>query len=159
IRFDPASFKDPSGRVFYHGDSVYRTLTPAALDVFRRAERIGLVPSLVAHHLLVDGAIVKASEAGVVEPGIGEFVLKQRKVAFVSYSCEWSFEMLRAAALTTLRILERALAQDFVLKDAPSFNVLFDGLRPVLVDSASLEPYEEGQIWTGYSQFCRSFLF
>jgi hypothetical protein len=67
--------------------------------------------------------------------------------------------MLRDAALGTLQILDRALASGFVLKDANSFNVLFDRNTPKLVDALSLEPYRDGTVWAGYAQFCRSFLF
>jgi hypothetical protein len=67
--------------------------------------------------------------------------------------------MLRDAALLTLRILDRAIAHGFVLKDANTFNILFDGRTPKLVDVHSFEPYQEGAAWAGYSQFCRSFLF
>ena len=38
--------------------------------------------------------------------------------------------MLRDAALVTLRIVERALANEILLKDANSFNTLFDGRDP-----------------------------
>ncbi len=67
--------------------------------------------------------------------------------------------MLRDAALVTLRALESALARGYVLKDATSFNVVFDGTVPRLVDVHSLEPRKEGTLWAGYAQFCRAFLF
>ena len=43
-------------------------------------------------------------------------------------------------------------------KDAPAFNILFEGTCPRLVDVLSLEPYQPGALWAGYTQFCRSFL-
>ena len=76
----------------------------------------------------------------------------------VSYSYEWTFSMLQDAALVTLDILQAALARDVVLKDAPAFNVLFEGTCPRLVDVLSLEAYQPGALWAGYTQFCRSFL-
>jgi SAM-dependent methyltransferase len=162
IRFDPASFKDPAGRVFYpddHGDWIGRTLTPGALAHLQAAERAGLLSALVADGLLVESEVVLRGDLGIAGPGVGLQVLKQRRIPFVSYPYEWSFEMLRDAALVTLAIMDRALDAGFVLKDATGFNILFDGVAPKLVDVPSIEPYVEGRVWSGYAQFCRSFLF
>jgi SAM-dependent methyltransferase len=145
IVFDPASFKDPAGRVFHHGDAVYRTLsTPAC--------------ALIADRLVVDGEIVPASSAGLDSSLVGQRVFRQRRIPFVSYSYEWSDAMLRAAALTTLRVMARALEAGFILKDGNAFNIVFDGATPLFVDVPSIEPYVDGQIWAGYGQFCRSFV-
>ncbi len=158
IEFDPGSFKDPAGRVFYHGSSVFRTLSDEAHRAFINARTSGLVADLINQKLLIDTELVSTADAGLPAT-LGQAVLKQRQIPVVTYAYEWSFEMLRDAALVTLRILDRSLAVGFVLKDATAFNILFDGTIPKLVDVPSIEPYREGQIWAGYSQFCRSFLF
>lgn len=155
IAFDPASFKDPAGRVFYGGDAVYRTLSAAAAADLEAAH--ALLRSLIAERLVVESEIVRADSVGLDSRVVGERVLKQRRLPFVSYSYEWSAGMLRAAALTTLRIMARALEAGFVLKDANAFNVLFDGGTALLVDVPSIERYHDGRIWAGYGQFCRSF--
>lgn len=158
-RFDPASFKDPAGRVFYHGGWVCRTLSEEARQNFQHAQRSGLIDALVRDQLLLDTELVRAADLGPTGPEVGGVVLKQPRVVPVTYAYEWSFEMLRDGALATLQALDRALASGFVLKDANSFNVLFDRNRPTLVDVLSIEPYKEGTVWAGYAQFCRSFLF
>src|SRR5688500_12440060 len=126
IRYDPGSFKDPSGRVFHYRDNVYRTLSPEAVTSLRAARDAGLLGDLEREDLVLPGDLLAAADEGLVEQGIGEWVLKQPRVAFVSYSYEWSFEMLRDAALVTLRIMDRALSAGFILKDATAFNILFD---------------------------------
>jgi ribosomal protein L11 methylase PrmA len=159
IEFEPASFKDPAGRVFYHDNWVGRTLSAEARQIFEAASNAGLIRSLVDANELASTELVPSQDLGLAETEVGSHVLKQTKFPLVSYSYEWSFEMLRDAALLTLRVIERALHHGFVLKDANAFNVLFDGRTPKLVDVHSLEPYREGEIWAGYTQFCRSFLF
>jgi len=159
IAFDPASFKDPAGRVFYHGEWVYRTLSASARSGFEDARAAKLIDRLVDDGLLVATDLVPSASLGIADPALGEFVLKQPKIAFVSYSCEWSFEMLRDAALGTLRVIDTALDAGFLLKDANAFNILFDGCHPKLADVLSIERYREGEVWAGYAQFCRSFLF
>lgn len=159
IQFDPGSFKDPAGRVFLHEGTICRTISTAARQHFDAALRSGLIPSLVADGLLLDTRLEPAGQLGLPSIEVGDHVLVQPRVPVVTYSYEWSFEMLRDAALVTLRIMDRALAAGYTLKDAPAFNVLFHGTQPRLVDVLSLEPHQDGQIWTGYGQFCRSFLF
>ena len=159
MQFDPGSFKDPSGRVFEHDGAVYRTLSPTARQHFETAHGAGLIASLVAAGLLIETDLVTAASLGLSAPEVGAHVLAQPRVPVVTYSYEWSFEMLRDAALVTLRVIDRALQSGYILKDATAFNVLFHGTQPQFIDILSLEPYEDGQIWTGYGQFCRSFLF
>jgi hypothetical protein len=159
IEFEPASFKDPAGRVFYHDNWVGRTLSAGARQIFEAASNAGLIRSLVDAKELAATEIVASRDLGLPETELGAYILRQTKFPLVSYSYEWSFEMLRDAALLTLRAIERAIGHGFVLKDANAFNVLFDGRTPKLVDVHSLEPYHEGDLWAGYSQFCRSFLF
>jgi hypothetical protein len=159
IGFEPASFKDPAGRVFYHGDVVCRTLSESAHHTFEAADRGGLIKALVADDLLVPSELVTAADLGIRDADASQFLLRQPRLPLVTYSYEWSFEMLRDAALVTLRVLDRALAAGFILKDANAFNMLFDGTIPKLVDAPSIERYREGDVWAGYAQFCRSFLF
>ena len=159
IEFDPGSFKDPAGRVFLHGHLACRTLSPSAHSHFEHAQRAGLIDRLVGDGLLLETSLVAAATLGLDARDTGDTVLVQPRVPLVTYPYEWSFEMLRDAALVTLRALARALAAGFVLKDAPAFNILFQGTRPRLVDAPSIEPYRDGQVWTGYGQFCRAFLY
>jgi len=55
-------------------------------------------------------------------------------------------------------VQERALERGFTLRDASAYNVQFSGGRPILIDTLSLEPREEGAPWLAYRQFCEHFL-
>jgi hypothetical protein len=159
IGFDPASFRDPSGRLFRHNGAIYRTCSPSALEALTRARDVGLIESLVTAGLLVPSDLVQAEAEGLSSAEVGQTLVKQPQLPFVSYSYEWSFSMLRDAALATLGTLDICLGKGFVLKDATAFNVLFEGTVPRLVDIHSLEPRVENALWAGYAQFCRAFLF
>lgn len=159
IAFDPASFRDPAGRLFRHDGHIYRTVSPEALTAFRSARESGLVDELESAGLLLPSALVPASEAGLSASDVGEWLVRQPLLPLVTYSYEWSFSMLRDAARLTLDVLDRCLARGFVLKDANAFNIVFEGTVPRLVDVHSIEPRAEGSLWAGYAQFCRSFLF
>jgi hypothetical protein len=159
IAFDPASFRDPSGRLFRHDGAIFRTASAEALASLQAARSSGLLDALEQQGLFVPITIVRSEDAGLPAADAGEYVIRQAQLPLVTYSYEWSFSMLRDAALVTLRALELALARGYVLKDATSFNVVFEGTVPRLVDAHSLEPRKEGTLWAGYAQFCRAFLF
>ena len=71
-------------------------------------------------------------------------VLRPRPLPFISYPYEWSFGQLKAAALLTLAIQKAALEKGMSLKDASAYNIQFDGVKPVFIDTLSFETYDEG---------------
>ena len=85
-------------------------------------------------------------------------MLRHERIPFVSYPYEWPFGMLKDAALLELELLEAALAEDLLVKDATPYNVQWRGARPVFIDVGSFEPLRPGEPWAGYRQFCTLFL-
>jgi SAM-dependent methyltransferase len=159
IGFDPASFRDPAGRLFRAGDQVYRTCSPDALATLKAADEAGLLRTLEERGLFLPVSLVPAAAEGLSPAEVGGTVIRQPALSPVTYSYEWSFSMLRDAARATLDALDLCLDRGFILKDSTAFNVLFEGSAPRLVDVHSLERYEDGMLWAGYGQFCRAFLF
>ena len=158
---EPGSFRDREGRVFYYADEVYRALSSTAFaewravsgtaffaDALETGQVIGTVEADPT--LLPDDALEAQRWAGV---------LHHRKVPFVSYPYEWTFNMLRDAAQLQLQLLRSALNEDFVLKDSSSYNIQWLGHRPVFIDVASFEKLGNGEPWIGYLQFCQLFLY
>ena len=155
MTFLPASFRDPDARVLESdGTRILRALSARAVAEREAVEGSGLLGELEA-----SGLIVESARAPDVAPPAGfAAVVASRRLAFPTYPYEWSFAMLRDAALLTLDVLARALERGATLKDASAYNVLFDGARPLLIDVASLVPHEDGTPWLGYGQFCDHFL-
>jgi ribosomal protein L11 methylase PrmA len=152
---DGGSFRDPDSRVFYDGDAVYRVLTRQGRDDFDALARSGL---------LADPRLVRTSLAGQPPPSdlLTESpagVLRHERVPFVSYPYEWSFSMLRDAALLQLALIQAALEHDLMLKDATPYNTQYVGTRPVHIDVGSFEPLREQELWVGYRQFCCLYLY
>lgn len=86
-------------------------------------------------------------------------MLAHERIPFVSYPYEWTFSMLRDAALLQLDLMLAALDEDLILKDATPYNVQFKGARPVFVDIGSFERLRPGETWAGYRQFCMLYLY
>jgi hypothetical protein len=152
---DPASFRDPEARVFVENDRVFRGLNETALATYQAAVESGLIEDLLSQGLMIDHQIVDGVDTPTGVPDSA--VIEARKIPFVTYPFEWSFEMLKDAAILTLDVTLTALEAGFQLKDASAFNVAFDGSTPVFIDVTSLDSGFDGA-WVGYSQFCDHFL-
>ncbi len=116
----------------------------------------GLLTTLQERGLLVahEPAPIDAAAA----PDTAHAVIRPEVIDFISYPYEWSFGMLRDAALLTLDAQALAFEQGFTLRDATAYNVQFRRGRPVLIDTLSFERAEEGAPWIAYRQFCEHFL-
>jgi ribosomal protein L11 methylase PrmA len=154
VASEPGSFRDPSGRVFVIDGRVLRGLRGEAVEDWRALRESRFFTEAVAA-----GRLIGTRE--VEEPALGDWpvVVEHEPVPFVSYPYEWTFSMLKDAALLYLEVLAGALGDGFVVKDGTSFNVQFVGTRPVFIDVGSIERYRPGEPWVGYRQFCRQFLF
>lgn len=152
VRFHPSSYADPNGRLFMAEGRLFRTI-PAAREVFCRAlfDR-GVVASLVEKKLLVP------THWSACTGENGGALLEHKWMPHVSYPYEWGAEMLRAAALHTLDVLEELSRHDLTLKDAHGWNVLFDGCSPLFVDFGSIIARKPDEPWKAEQEFREYFL-
>jgi SAM-dependent methyltransferase len=159
---EPGSFRDPDSRVFHGDDGVYRILSARGLGDWQALAATPLLAAairsgrLVETELVGDEAAPHAAPADL--PAAPAGVLRHARIPFVSYPYEWSWSMLRDAALLQLDLLGEALEQGLTLKDATPYNVQWRGARPQFVDVGSFEPLREGEPWVAYRQFCTLFL-
>lgn len=140
---------------------VFRGLSAHALESFGRLEE-----SAFYRRHLEAGRIVGtrrlAHDANPLPDAVQskwQGFLEHDRVAAISYPYEWTFSMLRNAALLQLRLQADALQEDFTLKDATPYNIQFTRNGPVFIDVPSFEPLEPGEAWSAYRQFCEMFLF
>ena len=147
----PGSFRDPDGFVFRRDGVVLRQINPSFgphLATLRDSEILGTGLTLPVEWLGPDAG----SDSEAIE------TLRPEPLEFVTHPYEWSFGMLKDAALLTLDLATEARKRGLVLKDATAFNVQFQGGKPVHIDSLSFERLVEGEPWIAYGQFCRHFL-
>lgn len=166
---NPGSFRDPAARVYelrasgaerpprrvlrgLDAEAHEALLALLAAPFWQDAARRGQVvkTTLLDPEADADAAAIRAEGwAGVAEHAV---------VPFVSYPYEWSFAMLRDAALLQLDLTEAALRAGFTTKDATPYNIQFVGHRPVFIDAPSFVRRAEGAPWVAYRQFCAMFL-
>lgn len=169
--FDPGSFRDPWGRVVVNADRVYRLLSGDGLRAWEALAASSLCPPglgddtaegdrrIVATRLREPGDVNPAPGLPSVDPSLRVGLLEHERLPWIGYPYEWSFGMLRDAALLQLELLREAIAQGLILRDGTCYNVQFRGSRPVLIDVLSLAPLAPGELWDGYRQFCETTLF
>jgi ribosomal protein L11 methylase PrmA len=155
ISRDPGSYRDPGGFVYRRDGVLYRQIGPAAIDDWQAFEASGLAGRLIGEGSLVGHQPADLELAATPD---ARAVIRPEPIEFISYPFEWTFGELKDAALLTLDIQLEALAAGWSLRDASAYNVQFRDGRPVLIDSLSFEPYEDGRPWVAYRQFCEQFL-
>ena len=131
-----------------------------SLATWRRACALPFVQQLVSQGQLVGTREVSEKEyAAFGLPSRAAGVLEHTRIPFISYPYEWSFAMLREAALLHLRLLTESIRAGLILKDASPYNVQFAGKQPVFIDIGSFTVQTPGEPWLAYRQFCELMLF
>jgi ribosomal protein L11 methylase PrmA len=151
------SFRDPSGHVFEFQGRILRTINQAAKLAYEAARDAGIIGKLSEEGALVASREVSETVWPLAIPGAA-YLLEHDRVPFISYPYEWSFGELKAAALHHLDLQLSLLESSFVLSDANAYNIQFIGPRPIFIDTLSIRPYQNGEFWQGYRQFCEQFL-
>jgi hypothetical protein len=154
IMWDAGSFRDPAGAVFFVGDSVYRSVSDNFLPAVKELVQSGFFQKHMEEGRIISTTLV-ANNFNVP----GSCVLQHEKIPFLSYPYEWSFYMLKDAALLTLDVLRECLENGYILKDGTAWNVTYYCGKMVFFDVLSIDRYKEGQTWDGYQQFCNEFLY
>lgn len=153
LEFDPGSFRDPRGRVYYSEGAVFREIHPPAEADFDVLTGSGLLAELVAR-----GWTVSAEEVRPADGSASTRAVHHNRMPFISYPYEWPFSLLKAAALHHIDVHLLGLDHGMTLSDGSAYNVQFDGIRPVFIDILSFTNYNDGDLWLGHQQFSDHFL-
>jgi hypothetical protein len=159
LNFEAGSYRDRDGRVFYgEAGEVCRALSARALAEWQAVRGTHFFQKAMADGRIVQTETIENAPLELPDQGWAG-ILRHETIPFVSFPYEWTFGMLRDAALLHLELLQAALDEDVTLKDGTAYNVQFIGPRPVFIDVASFERFTPGQPWAGYRQFCQTFLY
>lgn len=161
------SFRDPANKVYElnlesrSGEyRILRGLSEGALSIYKRLSCEDFFCKLLEKKLIIRSKLLSnfdKNAKNVISDG-WTGVLEHQTVPFVSYPYEWTFTMLKDAALLQLYLVEKSLEEGWILKDATPYNIQWIGSSPIFIDIPSFEPWVEGEPWVGYRQFCTMFL-
>lgn len=150
-----SSFRDPSGFMFTRDGVLYRQVNKVFKDEFDAFLRSGLYDKWTDKRYLVPHEIINEN---LTSGDDWYTTLRPDRIHFISYPWEWSFDMLKDAALLTLQLTKEAVAAGFILKDATPYNIQWHKGSLIFIDSLSFEQYDASTPWIAYRQFCENFL-
>jgi hypothetical protein len=150
----PSSYRDPSGFIFKKNGVLYRQVNTTFKEHFDHFIQSGWYDQLVKKGLLIRHENIEENLTG--SPGYYKTIRPER-IEFISYPYEWSFDMLKDAALLTLQLVKEGLQYGIILKDATPYNIQWHKGKFIFMDTLSFEKYAELP-WIAYRQFCESFL-
>jgi hypothetical protein len=145
------SLHDPTNAVISVGDVVLRGLDARTMKVFQR-----LIESSFYSDAVGRGSVVGTRFVDPIEGWAS--VVEHERLAVITWPYEWSFSMLKDAALLELDLAIEALRAGFMMKDGTPFNVQFRGSLPVFIDIGSFGVQRRSTPWLGYRQFVETFL-
>ena len=113
LQSEPGSFRDRQGRIFYRNGEVLRALSARALEEWRALSSTRFFPRLVEAGKIVGTRSMEAAslEGPLPEAEQWSGFLIHETIPFISYPYEWSFQMLKDAALLQLELIAAALAE------------------------------------------------
>lgn len=158
---DPGSFRDPDGYVFKIGHRIFRALRKSGAESYIEAKNNGLLQCLEEKNLIIkswEATKADFTDFECFDPTI-DIIIEQQRIPVFSYPFEWSFDMLKDAAILSLDLLLLATRFNYSLKDSSAYNIQFLGSHPIFIDIPSIKPYVKNEPWIGYTQFCQHFLF
>lgn len=151
----PASYRDPAGFIFEHGEKIYRQVNQSYAAHYNLLKNSGLYDRLVKENKLL--AFTEIDEC-LTENADWYKTLLPEQLTFISYPYEWCFNQWKDAALLTLSIVKTSVFHGMILKDATPFNIQFVNGSPVLIDTLSFETYDTTKPWIAYRQFVECFI-
>ncbi len=144
-----ASFRDPSGHLFYDNGVLKRRILPIYFEQYNALKESGFFDTLSRKRLLIPHTETLVSEK--------EIILTPEVIPFITNPYEWSFEQYKQAALLTLKLQKYSLTKGFSLKDASAYNITIYQGKPIFIDTLSFDFYEKDTPWRAYQQFITHF--
>ena len=151
------SFRDPSGNVIELNGHILRTVNEVARSQYEHLRDNEILKEAIDSGQLIDCTEIPKQDwpTGYSEVA---YVVEHPRLPYISYPYEWSFGLLKSAALHHLDFQIDMLARDVSFSDASAYNVQFIGAKPIFIDMLSLSPHRPYEYWKGHRQFCEQFL-
>lgn len=127
---------DTAGTVLIAQDVVYRLISTGYQEEAKKFLRSELFEELVSKRLFPRTVVNKTAFDR------GELVLEHERAPFILQGWEWSFSMLKDAALTILAVADLCEKYGYYMQDAHIYNVVFFSGHPMFVDFGS---FREGK--------------
>jgi len=142
------------GFLFEWRNRIFRAINDDANDRVKALFDFGLIDELVEENLFPKSWMTDYKLDGY------DLIIEHTKIFPVTYPYEWSFSMLKDAAITALKVNIIAKKYGYQTHDCHAFNVVFDGIQPKYVDLGSFVKIEDDfNGFIDYEGFLRSYYY
>lgn len=139
---------DTLGKVFFWQNRVFRAIYPEQTDYLRELFACGLLKELSEKALFPKTMFTDYQLEGFA------LVIEHEAIYPSLNPPQWSFAMLKAAALCVLEVNQIAQKYGYQTIDCHGFNVLFRHTKPVFIDLGSfIKVNPKLKSWYAYEQF------
>ena len=144
---------DEVGEIFFDDEHVYRAIKDEFIEHAKEMLENGFLNELISKKLFPKTWITEKKIEGF------SLVLEHQKIEYWNYPYEWSFDMLKDAALTVLEVNKIANKYGYEIKDGHVDNVVFNMNNPTYIDLGSFIKYDNNEKpnWTSYLDFYLTF--
>ena len=143
---------DPMGFLFKYDGRIFRAINNSKKEEILYLFKSGAINELNKANLIPHTEISEISLEGY------DLVLEHEKIDVIIYPTEWSFTMLKDAALLVIEINKILNKYGFETRDCHGFNILFHYSTPKFVDIGSFGKKTTKKYWAGKDNF-REFYF
>ena len=149
---------DRTGFVFEWNGRFLRGIYPSGIKEITELLDSGVVGELVGKGLFPETTITDLELEGC------SLVVEHRKISPIINPSAWSFEMLKAAALTTIKVNLVAVKYGYTTIDAHAENVLFNNGDAIFIDLGSFLKVDNRSDknkfgWRAFQEFYLSFYY
>ena len=139
---------DEMGKVYFYNNRVLIVINEDYIHVVKEIFESGFLNKLIELELFPMTWIVDDIKISGYN-----FIVEHKTVKYWNYPYEWSFNMLKDAALVLLEVNNIANQFGFELIDTHFNNVVFDRTKPKFFDLGGFEVIKDKSIWKGYIGF------
>lgn len=142
---------DEIGAVFKFEGEIYREIYPEYVEQTMELFDCGLVKKLVDKQLLIDTQITD------MHLQKGDLVLKHETIPIITHEYEWTYGMIKDAALLIIELLRELDLYGYELKDCHDGNVAFRNNKPIFIDFGSIILNSHKRYPLCYRQFLNAY--
>lgn len=144
---------DTVGNIYEYNGDIIRIITKKSTKATQLLLQSGLINELVKKKLLITTRISEYSNE------FDSLVLQHKKISVYQHYSQWSYEMMKDAAILVLKINMLCNKYGYELKDCHQANIMFDGINPVWVDFGSIIKRENKRRWVAYDKFLKCYYY
>ena len=138
FNMNPGSFRDPDNRVYEYFSSknnrrILRGLSKNALSTYISLSELSFYQEFLTAKDVVNTTLLShdEKEVKVIMADGWAGVIEHDPIPFITYPYEWTFSMLKQAALLQLELIEKSLENGWTMKDATPYNIQWIGSKPI----------------------------